>query len=301
MALQFGALALKLPLNAVLVFGWDAGALQVPAFGAAGCGMATAIVMGGQLAAAWWVLRRDPLYDGFGLRGARLAAPDWRSLRALLRLGIPMGVSIGIEVTGFTFMAFFIARLGATPVAGHQIAVNIVSVLFMMPLALGNATSTLVAQSVGAGELGEARRIGWRGMQLGLLIALAMGASVYLARDGLLLAYTHDAPVIAAATPLLAWVMLFHVADAAQTLAAFTLRGYKIATAPVVIYASAIWGVGLGGGYLLAFDLTGHTPAALHGARGFWAASTAGLTIAALALGGLLAWMLRESPAMRRR
>jgi len=121
-----------------------------------------------------------------------------------------------------------------------------------------------------------------------------MGAAVYGVREGLLHAYTHDEVIIAAAMPLLAWVMLFHIVDAGQTLASFTLRAYKIATVPVVIYATAIWGVGLGGGYVLGFNLTGLTPPLLLGARGFWAASTAGLTIAALGLCGFLVWMLRQ-------
>jgi multidrug resistance protein, MATE family len=294
MALQFGALLVKVPLNALLVFGVEAGALRVPAFGATGCGIATAIVMGLQFVAAWLLLRRDPLYRRFGLHERRIAPPDRDSLAGLLKLGIPMGLSIGIEVTGFTFMAFFIARLGATPVAGHQIAVNIVSVLFMMPLALANATSTLVAQRIGADDRREARRIGWHGLQLAIAISAAMGAAVYLTREGLMRAYTHDAVIIAAAMPLLAWVILFHIADAAQTVASFTLRAYKIATVPVVIYASAIWGVGLGGGYLVGFDVAGLAPPWLHGARGFWAAATAGLTLAALGLCGFLIWTLRQ-------
>lgn len=299
MALQFGALVLKLPLNALLVFGlvWSTpfGELRIPALGASGCGIATAIVMACQLFAAWVVLRRDTFYRRFGLHEGGFARPHRASLAGLLRLGVPMGLAIGIEVTGFTFMAFFIARLGATPVAGHQIAVNIVSVMFMMPLALANATSTLVAQRIGAEDLRDARRIGWHGLQIGVGVAAAMGAGVYLLREPLLNAYTHDALIIGAAMPLLAWVMLFHVADAAQTIASFTLRAYKIATVPVAIYASAIWGVGLGGGYWLAFNDGGWSPRVLHGnALGFWAASTAGLTVAALALCGFLAWVLRQ-------
>jgi MATE family multidrug resistance protein len=301
MALQFGALVLKVPLNALLVFGAELptpfGPLRVPPFGAPGCGIATAIVMGCQLAVAWIVLRRDPFYRPFGLRDRPMSPPDRDSLAGLLRLGVPMGMSIGIEVTGFTFMAFFIARLGATPVAGHQIAVNMVSVLFMMPLALANATATLVAQRIGADDMRDARRIGRHGLQLGVLIAAAMGGTVYLTREGLMHAYTHDAVIIAAAMPLLAWVMLFHVADAAQTLASFTLRAYKIATVPVIIYASAIWGVGLGGGYVVAFNLSGLTPPSLLGAQGFWAAATAGLTLAGLGLSSFLVWMLRAQRA----
>jgi len=303
MALQFAALLLKVPLNALLVFGLDAdtplGPLHVSARGALGCGVATAIVMACQLVAGWWVLRRDPFYRAFGLDHGGIGRPQRASLAGLLRLGVPMGLAIGIEATGFTFMAFFISRLGATPVAGHQIAVNIVSIMFMMPLSLANATSTLVAQRIGADALGEARRIGWHGLQLGLLIAAAMGAAVYLGREALMHAYTHDEVIIAAAMPLLAWVILFHIADAGQTLASFTLRAYKMATVPVVIYATALWGVGLGGGYTIAFNLTGHSPVALQGAQGFWSACTAGLTVAATGLCLFLAWVLKQQQRER--
>jgi MATE family multidrug resistance protein len=293
MALQFGALMLKVPLNAVLVFGLD-GPLPLPAQGAAGCGMATAIVMSLQWVLAWVLLRRDPFYARFGLHERRLAPPQRESLVGLLRLGVPMGLSIGIEVTGFTFMAFFIARLGPTPVAGHQIAVNVVSMLFMMPLALANASSTLVAQRLGSGDWRDARRMGWHGLQMGMAIAAAMGAAVFLLRRVLMAFYTHDAAIVAAAMPLLAWVVLFHIADAAQTMASYTLRAYKLATVPVLIYAAAVWGVGLGGGYAVAFDTGGWSPPALQGAQGFWAASTVGLAIAALALSGFLLWVLRQ-------
>lgn len=296
MALQLGGLALKVPLTALLVYGLTlptpAGDLHVPALGVVGCGVATAIVMGSQCIAAFALLRRSAFFAPFGLHRARLARPDGAALRALLRLGVPMGLAFGLEVTGFTFMAFFISRLGATPVAGHQIAVNLVSLMFMMPMAIASAICTLVAQRLGAGDMRDARRLGWHGVELGLAIATAMGAGAYLGRESLLRAYTQDAVILAAALPLLAWVMLFHIADAAQTLAAFTLRAYRLTVVPMLIYAAALWGVGLAGGYVVAFDTTGLTPPALLGAPGFWAACTTGVTLAALALCGLLAWVL---------
>jgi multidrug resistance protein, MATE family len=89
-------------------------------------------------------------------------------------------------------------------------------------------------------------------------------------------------------------VVLFHVADAAQTLAAFVLRAWRIAVVPLVIYAVAIWGVGLGGGYLVAFNTTGLTPAALQGAPGLWAAATAGLTLAGVGMCTFLSAMLKR-------
>ena len=120
-------------------------------------------------------------------------------------------------------------------------------------------------------------------------------------REQLLGAYTRDAAVVAAALPLLAWVMLFHIGDAGQTLAAFVLRAYHLTVAPMWIYAAALWGVGLGGGYLLAFDVTGLTPPALRGARGYWAAMTAGITLAAIALTALLGWVLSTRRQEERR
>ena len=94
-----------------------------------------------------------------------------------------------------------------------------------------------------------------------------------------------------------AWVALFHVADAVQTIAAFALRAFRIATVPLLIYAASLWGLGLGGGYAVALDLGGLTPPALQGAPGFWFASTVGLVVAGAALSGFLFWVLRRQRA----
>ena len=296
MLLQLGALAVKVPLTALFVFGASLpaalGGFALPALGAPGCGVATALVMALQFGAAWWLLRRDPFYASFGIQSG-MRAPHRASLTGLLRLGIPMGLSIAIEVTGFTFMAFFIARLGATAVAGHQIVMNLMAMMFMMPLAIANASTTLVAQRIGAGDADDARRLGWHGISIGLLVASVFGCVVYLLRVPVLHLYTGDAVVMAAALPLLSWMVAFHVADAGQTVGAFVLRAYRVATVPLLIYAVAIWGVGLGGGYVLAFDPLGLSPPMLRGAPGYWAAATGGLVIAAVGLCAFFAWFTR--------
>lgn len=293
MVLQLGGLALKLPLSAALIFGVPA--LGIPELGVLGCGIATAVATWAQAIAAFVLLRRDPFYARYAITGRGLDAPDRRALGAQLRLGIPSGLAILVEVSGFTFMAIFIARLGTTPVAGHQIAVNLVSMLFMMPLAIAQGASTLVAQRIGARDLADARRLGWHGLALGGAIAAAMGLALLATREAVIGIYTADAAVVAAALPLLAWVAVFHVADALQTIAAFVLRAWRIATVPVFINAAALWGVGLGGGYALAFAGAGSgVPPALRGAPGFWLAATAGLVLAAGLLPALLAWVLRQ-------
>lgn len=293
MVLQLGALALKLPLAALLVYG----AGPLPALGVVGCGVSTAIVMWLSVLAAWAVMRRDPFYAPFHIFGHGLRPPHWPALAAQLKLGVPMGGSVLIEVTGFASMAFFISRFGATPVAGHQIAANLVSLMFMVPMALGNATSTLAAQAVGAGTLRDARRVAWHGIEFTALVALALGTALFFTREGVVRLYTHDEVIVAAALPLLAWVALFHFVDAMQIASAFTLRAWRIATVPLVIYATSIWGLGVGGGYAVAFNLSGNVPASLHGARGFWVMCTAGLAAAALGLTLFLAWVLRQQRA----
>jgi MATE family multidrug resistance protein len=290
-ALQLGSLALKVPLAALFVHG----AGPVPAMGVVGCGVSTAVAMWCVVLVAWQVMRRDVFYTRFAIFGRGLRRPDAAALRHQLRLGVPMGGSVLIEVTGFASMAFFISRFGATPVAGHQIAANLVSLLFMVPLALGNATGVLAAQHIGAQALGDARRVAWRGLQLGVLAALVLGTAVFFTRESIVSLYTSDEIIVAAALPLLAWVALFHFVDAMQIVAAFTLRAWHIATVPLLIYAASIWGVGIGGGYALAFDVFGNVPAALQGARGFWVASTAGLAVAAIGLTWLLLWVLRRT------
>ncbi|KQW41214.1 MULTISPECIES: MATE family efflux transporter [unclassified Roseateles] len=285
MAMQLTGLAAKVPLNAVLVFGWG----PIPAMGVAGCGWATAIAMIGQALVAMMLLRRDAFYLPFQIQHLWQTRPDWAQLAGLVRLGLPMGGSILVEVTGFTFMAFFIARLGATPVAGHQIAVNLVAMMFMISLALAMAALTLVAQHLGAGQKREARIVGRHAMVLGALVAATVGAVVALAREPIVALYTSNPEAAAAALPLLVWVWFFHLGDALQTVAAHVLRAYQIATLPMVIYVIALWGFGLGGGYFLAFGANGN------GALGFWQSATAGLIAAAVLLSLLLKRVFDEN------
>ncbi len=297
MALQIGGLALKVPLSMLLVFGWG----PVPSLGVTGCGIATAIVMWLQCVAAWWVMRRDAFYQPFELhrKGEGLRAPNRRKLADMLKLGVPMGLGIGLEVMGFSFMAFFISRIGSTAVAGHQVAVNIVSVMFMMPLSLANAATTLVAQRVGAHDFIDARRIGWHGMVIAGAASAALGLLVVALREPLVRLYTNNDTVVAAVLPLLAWVVVFHFFDAVQTMAAFVLRGWRIATLPMFIYATCLIGIGLGGGWWLVFG-PGHdlAPAWAQGAQGYWVASTVGLCCAAVALTALMARGLRVKPEL---
>ena len=288
MLLQIAGLLLKIPLNALFIFG--AADLGIPALGTPGCAIATTISAWLAVGIAWIIVRRGQHYRQFKLFGSGLGRPQWRAQSELLKLGVPMGLSYLIEVTAFTFMALFIARLGNETLAAHQITANFGTVLYMLPLSIANATGTLVAQEIGAGRLAAARHAGKAGVRLGALLAVGIGVLVWLARDLIIGAYTPDVKVAAAAMPLFFFIAFYQLFDAWQVGTAYVLRAYKVATVPTIMYAFALWGMGLGGGYLMGFDVLGGTPAVLQGAAGFWLGNSLSLAIVAMAL----SWYLRH-------
>jgi len=277
-------LLLKVPLNWVFMYGY----FGFPAMGGAGCGWSSAVIMWAVATLAWAWCRRDADYAPYAVF-ARFDPPRPAALRELLVLGLPMGATFMVDVTAFTFMALFIARLGPEVSAAHQIAANVAVFVFLVPIALGSATGVLVGQALGARDSRRARHAGLLGLGLGCGIAAVVGGAIWLGAGPLARTYTTDAQVAATAATLLAIVALYHVADAMQAVMAQVLRGYKRALAPMVIYAISLWGVGLGGGYLLGLtDMFGPP----RGAAGFWTAAVASLTLAGA---GVLAYFLRIS------
>jgi MATE family, multidrug efflux pump len=279
MFLQVGALMLKIPLNLWFIFG----GLGVPASGGPGCALASTLLNWLLGAASLLLLVRLDVFRPFAIF-TRFCWPAWQRQIALLKLGIPMGVSYLIEVTSYTFMALFIARFGTTTLAGHQIAANLGAVLYMTPLSIGIATSTLVARALGAQHDAAARTLARHGILMACVIACCFCVMVLALRPLIVAGYTTNGHVAAAALPLVLIVAIYHICDALQITSAFVLRAYRIVLVPTAIYAIALWGVGLGGGYLMGFNVGGFVPAWLTGARGFWVANTASLAVAGVGL-----------------
>lgn len=289
MMIQVTGLALKVPLNLALIYGVDR--LGIPALGSTGCAIATTAINWVSCSLGLLLMARHPKLREFGVF-TKFCWPQWRAIRALLKLGVPMGLSYLIEVTAYSFMAIFIARLGDVTLAGHQIAANLGALMYMLPMSIGIATATLTAQAIGSRDYKAAQLVGRRGVELagtlGLLVALLM----WLGRPLVLAAYTSDPLVAAVTAPLLTIVAFYHIFDALQVNAVFVLRAWKVAVVPTVIYALSLWGVGLGGGYVLGFDVGGLWPAWLHGATGFWAANSASVAVAAIGLLMYLRWVV---------
>jgi MATE family multidrug resistance protein len=281
--LQLGSLLLKVPLTIWFAFG-GAG---LPAGGAVGCAWATVVVNWIMLATALWLIRTDPLYKPYQIWGT-IEKPHWPTIGEFARLGIPAGLSIMVEVTSFTLMALLIARQGTLPAAAHQVAANMAAVLYMVPLSIAIATSSRVSYWLGAGDPKKARASIRTGFRIGLTMCLLLIATVAVARFGIASVYSSDPQVAAVAAGLLAWVAAYHFGDTMQALCVFMLRCYRVTVAPLVAYCVFLWGVGVMGGYQLAYHGIGPWPA-LERPSAFGMASTTALALLALIL-PLILW-----------
>ena len=273
--LQVGALVVKIPLSIWLV----AGGGGVPPMGAAGCAWATLVVNYLLLLLAFLMLRTQNLYESYRL-WSPMEPPDWAQIGRFLRLGVPAGLSYLVEVTSFTLMAVFIARLGTTASASHQIAASVATVLYMVPLSMAIASSARVSFWLGAGEVQKAQRVVVLALKLTGAYPVLLALGLFQARNLLPGWYSDTREVKAAASALLAWVAIYHVADAAQAVCAFLLRCYRVTFLPLVLYSVGLWGLGLFGGYQLTYErLAGYE--SMQTATGFWAASTLAIALVA--------------------
>jgi len=285
---QLIGLGLKFPLNLLFIYG----GFGIEGMGGPGCAVATVIISWFWLIITLGFVLIDRFYHPFKIF-TRFSAPDWHRIWTLLKLGTPIGFSYLIEVTSFTFMSLFIARLGTTALAGHQIVANMGTVIYMVPLSLSIATMTLVSQSIGANKPERAEEIGWSSVFFTTVLCIVIGIGVWVLRLHLLDLYDPPEAVKVFSIPLFLFIAFYQIFDALQVTAAFILRAYRVAFWPMVIYAGSLWGVGLGGGYLLGFNVLGNTPTFLQGANGFWAGNSISLGLAAC----LLLYLFRKTAA----
>ncbi len=271
------ALLLKIPLNLVFMYGH----LGFQAMGAAGCAVASALDAWLVALLAWTWCLIQPDYRKFGLKG-RISPPRKAAIAEFLKLGLPIGLTFVADVTAFTFMALLIARLGPFYSAAHQIAANLAVLAYMFPLALGNAASVLVGHALGSKEPEKARHAAKVATAIGIAIAIFFCLFLNLGASRIAALYTTDVRVRILAIPLIMLVGFYHLGDAIQAIAVNALRGYKKTVLPMMIYAVSLWGIGLGGGFLLGLtDMLGPQ----RNAAGFWMGGIASIwLVAALTL-----------------
>lgn len=286
MVLGLLGLLLNIPLNYIFIYG----KLGLPAMGGVGCGWATALVMVAMLLGMLVWVAWAPYYQSSGLL-RRFDWPQGRVIRRLLSVGLPIGVSIFAEASIFSVIALLIGGLGATVVAGHQIALNFSSMVFMIPYSLGMAATVRVGQALGRREPREARFAAGVAMATALAYACLSASGMLWLRTDIAEIYTPDLAVIGVAGSLLIYSAFFQFSDAIQVTAAGALRGYQDTRVTMLITLLAYWGIGLPVGYSLGLSDWLGEPS---GPKGLWQGLVVGLTCAALLLGIRLARSARR-------
>jgi MATE family multidrug resistance protein len=190
-------------------------------------------------------------------------------------------------------MALFIARQGTMATASHQIAANMTALLYMIPLSFSIAISARLSYWIGAANYQNMRSVLVIGFQLIAVEALLMACLLFAFSEEIAMVYAKDDQVAKISAQLLFLVGFYHIGDALQTLCFFVLRSFKVTFLPMLVYGSMLWGIGLSGGYLLAYEGIGSFSATQSPAA-FWLMSVVALGLVCAGLLLLIARVLRD-------
>jgi MATE family multidrug resistance protein len=258
--------------NYVLMYGH----FGMPAFGAVGCGMASAITMWLIMFMLGSFLYFRPIYKPLQIF-KRVGPVRMPILKEIVKLGMPIGITITAEAGLFSVVSILIGTRGAAITAAHQIALNFASTIFMIPLAFSSAITVRIGHALGAGYPSAARFAGLTGVSMCALFMTFSSTFLLLFRDAVVDLYTSDTSVQAIAISLLLMAAVFQIADGVQIGAAGALRGYKDTKMPMVINMFAYWALGFPLAYMAA--ITYHAPPSY-----IWAAFALALSVAAIML-----------------
>lgn len=268
-------LVLNIPANAIFVYGW----FGIEAMGGAGCGWGTSIIFNMLFIAILSDCYAHRLPVQFKSIAVFFRA-DLNTMRDLFKTGIPIGSAIFFEVSFFSVIALFLSPLGTIVVAGHQVAINVSSLTFMVPLSVAMAVTVMVGQQLGKGQPELALKASWLSVKVNLALAVFNASLIFIFADAIAALYSKDPEVVAIGATLLALAAIYQFSDAIQIAAAGALRGYEDTVMVMLITFLAYWVCGIGLGYYLTFIYQPEL-----GAKGFWLGIIFGLTLAAVMLG----------------
>jgi len=265
-----GGVVLNVILNWILIYG----NLGAPALGLEGAGWATLISrVVGIIGLIWFVLA------GRSAPSVRWKADRewWGEQWALLRLGVPTGLQLLSEVGAFSAAALLIGRLGAVPLAAHQIAITCAATTFMFPLGISMAATVRIGQAMGSGRKELLRPIGAGAWLIGSIVMAAFTVVLFTSGHLIARAFVSDPPVIAIAAQLLIIAGIFQLVDGVQVVGSGLLRGLRDTKVPMWINVVAYWVIALPLGGWLTFTRG-------EGAAGMWYGLAWGIAFASVFL-----------------
>ncbi|MGK0223881.1 MAG: MATE family multidrug resistance protein [Limisphaerales bacterium] len=270
-----------IPLNALLNYGFIYGKFGLPELGGVGCGYATAIIFWVQFFAMLFVCRMQFFrrIEAF----TQFEWPDWQSIKSILYIGTPIGLTIFVEMAVFSVIGLMIARFSILEVAANSIAGNINWATYVIPAAIGSAASIRVGFHVGAKDYVAARGSAIGVYKFSFIYALVIGLLLVATRFYLVSIFTTDQAVVEIATALLIFIAVYQLVDDSNAVAIGALRGFKDTRFPFVFGLIGYWFLALPFGYAVSEGII--FPGMAPGVYGYWLAITLGLAIVAIAMG----------------
>ena len=265
----FGAI-INIPLDIIFAFGY----FGIPEMGSEGCGYATSMVSTIMFFSMLKIILSSKKYEKTELL-KEFNGPSLRVSKEILKLGIPIGIGIFAEMTMFSGAAIIIGQLGDKILSGHAIALNIASILFMLPLAIGLAGSTRVGNLLGEKRFLDAKYSSYVGVSLCFIGALFNMIILLIFRENFSSIYSKDIEVINIAISLLLYAAIFQIPDGIQMGSLGALRGYKDTFTPMIFLIISYWIFAIPLGYFLTnYGLTKPL-----GAEGMWISMIMGLIL----------------------
>ena len=275
--------------NGIVNYGLIFGKFGLPALGLQGAGIGSALTNGLMFLGLAIVVTRQPRFRRYRLFG-RFWRSDWERFRAVWRLGLPIAVTLALEVTVFNAAVFLMGLIGTSELAAHAVALQIAALTFMVPMGIAQAATVRVGLAQGRGDRLAVGRAGW--------VAFALGTGFMTLTAIMMITIPHqlvelfldpsvpeNRPVIARAVSFLAIAALFQIVDGAQAVGAGMLRGLHDTTIPMIFAAVGYWIVGIGVGIWLGFY-------AGLGGVGIWIGLATGLAVVSVLM--IWRWLLRE-------
>ncbi len=268
-------------LNALSNYGLMFGKFGLPRLELVGAGISSTLVNLATFAVLAVLASRAAPYRRYRVF-ARLWRPDWAVFAAVARLGLPIGLTLLLEVGMFSAAALLVGTLGPVPLAAHNVALQLCAIIFMVPLGLSQAATIRVALAAGRGDGAGVRRVGRLAVGLAVAVMTVPATAFVAVPDWLVRPFLDDPAgqgrLVETAVGLLGVAALFQIADGLQVVGGGLLRGLKDTTVPMLYAGLGYWLCGLGTAATLVTLGDG-------GARGVWAGLLIGLTVtAALAL-----------------
>lgn len=267
---------LSFPINVLFNYLFIFGKLGMPRLGGVGAGIATATTYIIILTVGFIFMKRNAMMQELGMfmRWEKISFKAWKEV---LRIGLPIGLSIFFEVSVFSMVTLLMSGYDTVTIASHQSALNFSSLLYMLPLSIAMSLTILIGFEVGAKRYQDAKQYARLGIFTAIGLASLCAIFLVVFHSNVAGMYTQDPEVKALTETFLIYAIFFQLSDAVAAPVQGTLRGYKDVNSVFIVALMSYWVIGVPVGFGLAklTDL---------GAFGYWIGLITGLAFGAIGL-----------------